>query len=177
MQSRYLNMLHDSFYEVGESEYISTYFKGIDLNSPIWQTYMGWESSIIPMEAVLLEPVLSELNTKFPIEGAAVLKMNPMQCYKWHRDSDRRCSVNMLLENRDSVCLFGEDIDGTSLTIKKLDYKVNTLYLLNTQQPHTVINYEGMRYMFTVKFAMNPSFEEVVRSIEYKPCNEFSRLI
>ncbi len=137
---------------IGESTHISTYFAKVDLNLPEWQSYMGWNASIIPLESVLLEDTLARVHSKLPIEGAAVLKMEPHTCYKWHIDTERGCSINMLLHHTNSLCLFGKEINSENLAIRELNYNYNEFYLFNTREPHTVINFDGMRYLFSVKF-------------------------
>jgi hypothetical protein len=143
----------DKYYTyIGDSNHIAKYFAQVDLDLPEWQSYMGWNASIIPLESVLLEDTLAKVNNILPIKGAAVLKMEPHTCYKWHVDTGRGCSINMLLRHTDSLCLFGKEINTQNLDITKLNYDYNKFYLFNTREPHTVINFDGMRYLFSVQF-------------------------
>jgi hypothetical protein len=73
-------------------------------------THYGWENvSKIPEDEWLKEPLLKKLNSKFAIIAAGIIRMEPMRCYEWHKDSYRGVCLNMCLNPEDdSAVLFGE---------------------------------------------------------------------
>lgn len=98
------------------------------------------------------ESLLSKINKNFPIEKCGLLRMDPYTCYDWHTDVTRGVCINWLVEHQNSYCLFGEKIDDINLNIIRIPYESNKFFLFNNQIPHTVTNFEGHRYMFTVVF-------------------------
>jgi hypothetical protein len=141
------------YYEVKtKSEVISNLFPTI-LDDQ-WLLYHGFNTLPIPNDIVLKEPFLNKLNSKFKIKQAGILLIEENSFYKWHIDGLRGVGINMLLSHVNSHCLFTEhDYDKkTQAKIVELEYKQDTFYIFNTQNPHTVINFNGPRYMFSVEF-------------------------
>jgi len=148
---------------IGESEYIySINPTGLD-----YSDYFGFDTASLPLDLIQVEPVLSYINSKFSITNIVVLRMPPNRCYKWHQDDVRGVSVNMLLSsvNNHSHCLFSKRwVNNDQIEIDELVYLPKKLYLFNTQVPHTVINFDSMRYMFSLEFEKDKhelSFEDI----------------
>ena len=114
-----------------------------------YQAYYNFSAAEVPKEMLLEDAFLSTLQGKW---RAGVLRMEPNTCYNWHTDTDRKYSINMLL-NYDGVshCVFGGN-DAVQFPIVELEYKPDTYYLLDTAQPHMVLNIDKPRYMFSVEF-------------------------
>lgn len=125
-----------------------------DLN---WKSIHGWDVVEVPKEVWSLENLLSRVNSEFPINRVAILNMGPFQNYMWHADDYRGVAINMLLSHTRSHCLFGYSKDNDNMFFEELIYKPNTFYLFNTQQFHTIINFEDYRYMLSVEFIQDKS--------------------
>lgn len=78
--------------------------------------------------------------------------MLPNTCYNWHIDTERSVGINMLLSDVNSKCLFSENPNSVVSEFEELVYEPNTYYIFNTQKPHSVLNFEGDRYLFSVEF-------------------------
>jgi len=116
-----------------------------------WGDYYNFEASPIPQEVALLDPVLANLANHYDFQ-AGVLRLPPSTCYNWHTDTKRKVSINMLLSGFNSHCLFAKNKDDTVMQTAELKYKPSTYYVFDTQTPHTVINFNEPRYLFSVEF-------------------------
>lgn len=128
------------------------------INNPetSWQMHIGWHATLFPIELALAEPVLQQIHAEFPINRAAILKSPPKHNYLWHVDDDRGVTVNMLLSHsHHSHCLFGQPVNSDNFKFLELNYQPNTLYVFNTRFPHSVINFDGYRYLFSLEFRAN----------------------
>ena len=148
---------------LGASTHIVPFFK---LNHTYFKynNHYGFSVCKLPLELILQESVLQDINTKHKIKSGGVIKLQPNRCYKWHQDAVRGVCVNMLLQHQDSFVLFGNSVSDSEdqFDIARLDYNIGELYLFNNQCMHTVINFSNTRYMFTLEF------EEDKSSLTYK---------
>ena len=98
--------------------------------------------------------MFAKINEQFPINRAAVLMSEPYQNYEWHTDQYRGTCINMLLSyDHVSHCLFGIKKNETNVYFHELKYEPSTFYIFNNQFPHSVINFEKPRYLFSLEFA------------------------
>lgn len=105
------------------------------------------------------EPILNDVNNAFEIVNMAILKMDPHKFYKPHTDNFKKCKLNMLLTTQHmSHCLFIDDDSN----IVEVPYEENTLYIFDTTKIHMIINFEKPRYLFSVSFNNDVTYEEVV---------------
>lgn len=126
------------------------------IDEAIWSFDLGWTNFTIPEHIWKLEPLLNTINREFPIERCVVLQIDPNHFYNWHTDFFRGASINMkLIDNKQSHTLFGYPIDDFTDKFIELEYEPNTFYLFNTQQRHCVLNFDNLRYMFSVEFKQN----------------------
>ena len=144
-----------------DNEFIST----VDKYSPV--RYFGWAGYPVPKSVWSKENVLEKINAQFPIMFAGFVMMGPNRQYHWHTDVERGATINMLMtHDHVSYSMFGEkdkenDAQNHILTI---DYVRDTFYLFNTKKPHTVINFEQPRYLFSIKFKSNKlSYEDIYK--------------
>lgn len=125
-----------------------------------WYPYFGfWAISLDIDHVFSICPTLETINSIAKIKGVGVTKMLAFDYYKLHKDTERGVGINMLLQHRNSFCAF-VDTDKNKTT--QMDYQSNTMYLFNTQVPHTVFNFEEDRYMFTVEF------EDTLKLLPYR---------
>jgi hypothetical protein len=120
-------------------------------NIPI-KNRTGFQTHPVEKKYWIKEPVLSQIHNQFPIEKCGIMKMLPYTSYDWHTDETRGVCINWLIEHTDSHCLFGEKIDDYNLNIIRIPYESNKFFLFNNQILHTVTNFEGNRYVFTIVF-------------------------
>jgi hypothetical protein len=148
---------------IGESKHIYS----IDPTELEYSDYYNFEVASISLDVLQLEPVLSYVHSKFNIRSMGVLHLPPNRCYKWHQDTRRGASINMMLSSTESHshCLFAKQIlSDDQIEIEELVYSPKKLYLLNTQIPHTVVNFDSHRYMFSLEFEKDKSelgFEDI----------------
>lgn len=117
--------------------------------------YFGWSGYPVSSRILKQENVLDLINSEFKIMFAGFVTMGPQRQYHWHTDVERGVTVNMLMtHDHTSYSFFGEKDrhNDAQNHILEVDYDKNTFYLFNTKKPHTIINLEKPRYLFTVKF-------------------------
>jgi hypothetical protein len=143
--------------------------KIIDNENSVWYPYIGWDVNLVPREVILEEPILSAINKKFIINRAAVLMSEPYQNYEWHTDQYRGVCINMLLSHDHmSHCLFGTRKNETNVYFHELKYQPSTFYIFNNQFPHSVINFDKPRYLFSLEFV--DSVDSLLYPEVYKWC-------
>ena len=116
-----------------------------------WMLYYNFMALPVPRKIVMTDPFFQALAHRHTFH-AGVLKMPENTCYDWHTDTNRKVSINMLLSDTRSDCLFMDGVPGMSFRFNRLSYLPETYYAFNTQVPHTVLNYSGDRYLFSVEF-------------------------
>lgn len=115
-----------------------------------WMRSFGFR--LLPLDLPIIfekSPFLKELNEKIEITNCSVLRMVDNDHYLLHKDDNRGCTINMIIQNVDSSCDF---IDEEKRKVLRLDYQPNTMYLFNTQQYHQISNYRGTRLLMTTSF-------------------------
>lgn len=112
----------------------------------------GFQTHPVEKKYWIKEPLLMKIHEQFIIDRCGIMRMDPYTCYDWHVDHDRGVCINWLVEHSNSFCLFSEKLDDYNLNITRIPYESNKFFLFNNQQPHSVTNFEGNRYVFTVVF-------------------------
>lgn len=122
------------------------------VNDP-WLSSFGFRMLPLDLGKVFeLCPTLARINEVFKMSSCNVLKMNERDYYSLHTDDERGCGINMLIQDYDSACVF---VDENEKKLLKLEYAPNTLYLFNTQIPHQISNYSGLRLLLSIAFVDN----------------------
>lgn len=116
-------------------------------NNDSWFKYYNFDALLVPQEILNKDPFFAGL----PPFRAGILRLPPYTCYDWHTDDDRGWSINMLLTSGKSNCLFSSR-EGQAFPFTELVYEPEFYYAFNTQVPHTVLNFESVRYVFSVEF-------------------------
>lgn len=140
------------------------------LKLPTWQHHYGFDLVVVDKQIWSCELVLNIIDQQFGISHCSILKIDANTNYNWHTDTTRGLSINMLLRDNHSHCLFSSDTDEYNDSFVELKYKPNKFYLFNTQRRHSVINFNFPRYMFSVELSKDKTqltYDEV-----YTWCNE-----
>jgi hypothetical protein len=68
----------------------------------------------------------------------------------------------LLSRDHHSHTLFGQSINNTNMRCLELTYEPGRCYLFNNQIPHTVINLDADRHLFSLEFAEAVPFGELL---------------
>lgn len=119
-----------------------------------WQQRIGFNHLILPLDQVLEAcPILADIHSRIEIFCAGIFRLRPLEYYHLHTDTVRGASINMMIEHHHSNCVF-VNLEARKCTMPMLElcYDPGVMYLFNSQMPHTVLNFTGNRYMFSIQF-------------------------
>ena len=120
----------------------------------IWLPHFGFQAMLLSCSLIAGETALQAIEKIRPIAQIAILRMPDYWMYHWHRDQNRQACINMLLSTGyHSHTLFGQSINSTNMHCLELKYEPGRYYLFNNQIPHTVINLDVDRHLFSLEFA------------------------
>lgn len=147
---------------------VSKYYTHDRVSKLDWKQLPGLEAIESPSQVIDKEIFLKDVDEKFGIENAGLLKWPSHISYLWHNDSDRNSTINMqLFDNVHSHTIFGDKKSDWHMDIEELIYEPGYFYLFNTQEPHEMINLGEERYLFTIRMSSNPTYEQILNwSIE-----------
>ena len=139
------------FYELPVRSVIADKLFNFATTTGEWKPYYNFYAVQVPFDLAFEDPVLYTLGMKHKL-AVGVIRLDPYTTYDWHIDTRRGVSINMLLNNAKSNCLFS--VSGTEAThnFVELKYRLGSYYLFNNQVPHMVINFSESRYMMSVEF-------------------------
>jgi hypothetical protein len=151
--------------EISEkSNYIAKWFNTYNIDS--WEDWDGFGAySLDDQQQQLIDNdnVLKKLNNVCKIKKLAILKMEPDTFYPPHIDRYKKCKVNMLLTtSHTSHCCF---LNKDQTTIVQVPYKKNTMYILNTNNLHMIINFNKPRYLFSVMFDNDLTYKGLAKRV------------
>ena len=89
--------------------------------------------------------------------------------YNWHKDSNRGTTVNCLINTPNTSYTFFRKEFDVNHPIIELQYFPGSRFLLNNQQDHMVLNYNGIRMVLTIEFLEDKNelrFEDLLEEIE-----------
>jgi hypothetical protein len=124
-----------------------------------WGDIAGFDGLEINLGTLLdISPTLAKINELYPFKAIGVIMVPRYTYYKMHRDKVGGCTVLMMVSDcpthySASLCVFVEDTPDQPVTpTLKLQYEQDTMYLLNTQKPHGVFNFDCDRFMLRAEF-------------------------
>jgi hypothetical protein len=142
----------DCFYEAPNKSLIYKQIIDIASNNEPWGLYYNFLTKVVGQEIIEQDKFLKDLHMAHNFT-ALVFKIMPHSVYNWHVDTKRLCSLNMLLNTEDiSHCLFSNAYNSITFDVLELKYKPETYYAFNTKEPHSVINLDKPRYVFSLEF-------------------------
>jgi hypothetical protein len=120
----------------------------------LWLPHFGFLATPLSRDWITSEPALRAVQQICPITQLGILQMPDHWVYHWHRDQNRQACINLLISsNHHSHTLFGRSVSDTSMHCLELRYEPGRFYLFNNQVPHSVINLDVNRYLFSLEFA------------------------
>ena len=159
---------HELFYKGFKDKSIIISEKWKDFIDDEWTGYYGFEAISIPTVIWRQEKLLRRMHRVFPFKNVGLIRLPINYNYNWHKDINRGCGINMLLEHGTSYTLFeanealsnksnnkNYNFDEFGTKFIELNYQPNTFYVFNTQKLHCVFNFEKPRYLFTCEFAQD----------------------
>ena len=132
-----------------------------------WKKYHNFHAIQVPFDLIFSDPVLHTLGMQHKL-AVGILRLDPYTTYDWHVDTRRGVSINMLLNNVKSHCLFSVGETEATHGFIELKYQPKTYYAFNNQVPHMVINFEEPRYLMSVEFEADKNkltFEQLLREV------------
>lgn len=137
-----------------KSKHIVNNFRSVKEGDRVWGDVIGWIGTQMRDKEYLCEEALEKIDREFPILQAGVIRMDKNTLYELHTDLHRGVSINMLFNPGNSKSIFCEKTSYSHNQYHYLEmpYEEHTMYVFNNQQPHTVINFDSYRYLFTVNF-------------------------
>lgn len=136
--------------------------KLVTLETALWQPHFGFLATPLSLDWIAREPTLHAIEQISPISQLGILKMLEHSVYHWHRDLNRQACINLLISSdHHSHTLFGQSVSDTSMHCLELQYEPGCFYLFNNQVPHSVINLDVNRYLFSLEFADPLSYSEL----------------
>jgi hypothetical protein len=128
----------------------------------IWFPHFGFQAMPLSRCLIASDPALQAIEQICPIAQIGILRMPDHWVYHWHRDQSRQACINMLLSiAHHSHTLFGQSINSANMHCLELNYEPDRYYLFNNQTPHTVINLDVDRHLFSLEFAEPLSYGEL----------------
>lgn len=130
----------------------------VNLEPKFWFESRGFHMAYIPKGILDADPLFDKIFERFPEKKYnikyVILKMNPYIFYQLHRDTLRKAAINMLLHGSNSFTFYGYPVkDSQNLVhIHELAYNPGRYYLLDTTEPHGIINRDQPRFVFSFGF-------------------------
>lgn len=119
-----------------------------------WIPYYTFVAKKIPDCVLGQDAFLKKLYAHRPFL-AGVMKLEPHIGYQWHVDTNRDAGINMLLNyEAPSHLIFSRNQTNNQImcNFDELHYEKDAYYLINSDVPHMVINFEEVRYLFSLTF-------------------------
>ena len=163
------NFFHHPEYKVGPN-LVNILLKFInDADPNDWKILYEFDRLSVPESILNIDPVLSDTVSHFDAtKRIGIFRYPPNYAYKWHVDSSRNASINLLLTGYDSLCSFGTCLDNGGIeNVTTLSYKEHSPVILNTSKYHTVINFSENRYLMSIGIPKPATFEDVVNYVYY----------
>tara|TARA_R110001606_G_C14868150_1_gene589467 strand:+ start:16 stop:510 length:495 start_codon:yes stop_codon:yes gene_type:complete len=120
-------------------------------DTPVWRNYFNFDAIRVRQRELLNDPFFANLYRQYPYK-CGILRLRPNTFYDWHTDIGRGVSINLLLESQHSHTLFCKNYDKILGEFTELKYDLYSCYLFNNKIYHTVYNFEGYRYLFSLQF-------------------------
>jgi hypothetical protein len=139
------------FYEIPVQSTIADKLFDFATTTSTWKPYYNFYATQVPFDLAYSDPTLRSLGAKYPL-AVGIIRLDPYTTYDWHTDTRRGVSINMLLNNAKSNCLFSVGETEATHSFIELKYRIGSYYVFNNQVPHMVTNFSESRYLMSVEF-------------------------
>lgn len=143
--------MNDMFFSLNVKSAILEEIAEVIKNEEDWKPYFNFKAKQVPNEVVQKDPFLRDLFEREQFV-AGVTMMHPMSVYDWHTDERRGVSINMLVDSGFCMTLYTTYTQDLVRPIVAVQYKPEEYHFFNTQIPHSVLNFDKPRYLFTLEF-------------------------
>ena len=150
--------MHNRVLKVFKAEELNTRLKSMVESIETWQYMYEFDMHMLDPEILSDTPLekFLEFSTK-PV----IIKLPPNCWYAFHTDAHRSCALNMLISGGVSHTVFSDCISAQRQTAVELVYSTDTIFLINTQMPHAILNLDKPRYMLSVGFRPPNTFNSI----------------
>ena len=148
-----------------KSDGLFDYLLDISYNKLNWTEHFGFDLYRLNPDWIIKDSGLNAIHNLYPISEIGLLRIPPNSSYAWHTDEYRLATVNMLIRDKHSLCLFGKAKEEYYVDMVQLKYKPYTYYLLNTQEFHSVVNFQEYRYAFSLYFEDELNYQDIKRKL------------
>jgi hypothetical protein len=159
---------HEYFYQIKQpcnfKDKLLEYIKALSTDK--WYDCFDFPVIGLPFDMVSNEAI-KKFYENFDMHVPTLVKMNPYEVYHFHRDADRDCCINFLLQHTKSSCLFIDENENFTSQYKlknkfiELIYPDNHCVLFNTEKCHQVINYNNERLLVSMSFKKPIKYQDV----------------
>jgi hypothetical protein len=139
------------FYEIPVQSTIADKLFDFAATTGKWEPYYNFHAVQVPFELAYSDPILYMLGMQYKL-AVGIIRLDPYTTYDWHTDTRRGVSINMLLNNAKSNCLFSVSEAEATHSFIELKYRLGSYYVFNNQVPHMVLNFNESRYLMSVEF-------------------------
>jgi hypothetical protein len=145
-------MSNEVYFDLGHKLSIYDDIKQLIDESGEWFNYINFKGLQVPHKIAMKDAFLQKLYERHRF-SIGVLKMMPYTIYTWHVDNMRRFTINCLMDDVKSHCLFATGrVNEYVHNVIELPYSDRKFFLANTDIPHEVMNFDQTRYLFTLMF-------------------------
>jgi hypothetical protein len=156
------------FYEIPVQSTIADKLFDFASTTGKWQPYYNFHAVQVPFDLAYSDPILYMLGMQHKL-AVGIIRLDPHTTYDWHTDTRRGVSINMLLNNAKSNCLFSVNETEATHSFVELKYRLGSYYLFNNQVPHMVLNFNESRYLMSVEFEADKnelSYEQLLGEVK-----------
>ena len=156
------------FYEIPVQSTIADKLFDFAATTGKWKPYYNFHAVQVPFELAYSDPILYMLGMQHKL-AVGIIRLDPHTTYDWHTDTRRGVSINMLLNNAKSNCLFSVSEAEATHSFVELKYRLGSYYVFNNQVPHMVINFNESRYLMSVEFKADKnelSYEQLLGEVK-----------
>ena len=156
--------MYHQFEKIGESKIrkeLLEYVESLPKDTS-WQQYfrgkpLTFETVNAPLDIIEKCDLIMRAYEIEPKKNSKIMRMKPNTYYTPHRDGNRSCSINLLLNNEcDSFTFFDNGYHKPMQNdFVELKYEKDSYYLLDSTIEHGVINHNQWRYVFTMGFGIS----------------------
>ena len=127
--------------------------------------FLNFKCKMMDHQKAIKDPFIEYLAKNIPIV-VGVMRMEPNTIYNWHKDGNRKCAINMLVNDAPSKCVFNVSTDGYMTKYAELKYKEETYYLFNTEEPHMIVNGDKPRYLMSINFGSELTYHQLIELVK-----------